>query len=111
MGLLADGHPAVVRRDVVWMLSEISDGGGEDIQSLAKLLNHPDLREDARCALQRIPGDQAVAALKAGFTAAPDDFKHALADSLRRRGEKVDGYSSQKMVPTRQTQVKPVGRA
>ncbi len=108
--LLADGHPTAVRRDIIWMLSEISDGG-EDVNSLALLLNNPELQEDARCALQRMPGDQAVVALKAGFAAAPDEFKYALADSLRRRGQNIDGYPSRKMIPTRQTQVKPVGRA
>ena len=49
----------------------------------------------------------AVGALKSAFFAAPEDFKYALAESLRQRGEKVAGYPSRKLVPTAQTSVTP----
>lgn len=101
--LLAGGE-AAVRRHALWMLSEIGDEA--DVKSMAALLADAALREDARCALERIPGAAATAALKAGFAAAPEEFKFALAHSLRLRGEKVDGYPSQKLVPTKQTSVK-----
>jgi HEAT repeat protein len=101
VALLAADRTAGLRRDVLWMLSELSDGGS-DVAVVAALLTDPQLREDARCVLQRLPGDEAVAALKAGFAAAPEEFKYALADSLRRRGQQVDGYASKKMVPVRQ---------
>jgi HEAT repeat protein len=101
--LLGNGGP-VVRREVLWMLSEIA--GDEAVAPIAKLLADADLREDARCALQRIPGNQAIAALKQGLAEAPEAFKYNLADSLRARGVKVQGYPSQKLVPVKQTSVK-----
>lgn len=100
--LLKSG-PVVVRREVVWMLSEI--GGDDAIAPMAALLADADAREDARCALLRFPGSQATGALKSAFATAPEAFKTALADSLRKRGEKVEGYPSQKLTPTKQTTV------
>jgi HEAT repeat protein len=105
--LLGNDWSVALRREVLWMLSEIGDS--QQVSAVAALLKHHELCEDARCALQRIPGDEAVAALKAGFATAPEEFKYALADSLRRRGQTIEGYPSQKMIPSRQTQVKPVG--
>jgi hypothetical protein len=99
-------HPKPgVRRDVLWMLSEI--GGEGAVAAMAALLSDTEAREDARCALARLPAGAATAALKAAFQAAPEDFRFALADALRRRGVPVEGYRSQKLVPDRQTAVKP----
>lgn len=106
---MGNEQPDAVRREVLWMLSEI--GGDEAVLAIHEIpgiLDNKEIREDARCAVQRIPGDAAVQALKEGFEAAPEDFKHALAQSLRDRGVQVDGYPSQKLVPTKQTEVKPV---
>ena len=100
---LLSNSPAVVRRETLWMLSEI--GGDEAVAPMAALLSDKELREDARCALVRLPGKKATAALKSAFAGAPEEFKFALAESLRQRGEKVKGYPSQKLVPTRQTTV------
>jgi HEAT repeat protein len=97
--------PSRVRRDVVWMLSEIGSAGA--VEAIAALLADQELREDARCALTRLPEPGAVTALKAAFAAAPEDFKYALAESLRQRGEKVEGYPSRKLMPTAQTSVTP----
>jgi len=97
--------PSRVRREVVWMLSEI--GSGRAVGPMAALLTDQELREDARCALTRLPAPGAVAALKAAFATAPEDFKSALAESLRQRGEKVEGYPTRKLVPTAQTKVAP----
>jgi len=102
IALLA-GSLTVVRREVLWMLSEI--GGAEAVSAMAALLSDKEVREDARCALIRLPGREATAALKTVFASAPEEFKFALAESLRQRGEKVSGYPSQKLVPTRQTAV------
>ena len=66
------------------------------------------VRRDARCAVQRIPGEAAVWALRDGFEFASEDVKYAFAESLRDRGVKVTGYPSKKLEPTRQTKVKPV---
>ncbi len=97
--------PSRVRREVVWMLSEI--GSKRAVKAMAALLTDPELREDARCALTRLPAPAAVTALKAAFANAPEEFKCALAESLRQRGEKVKGYPSRKLVPTAQTSVTP----
>ena len=103
---LLQGGPAQVRRDLVWMLSEI--GSARAIPPLAALLSDKDVREDARCALTRHPDGAAVATLKSAFDTAPEDFKYALAESLRQRGQRVKGYPSRKLVPTGQTTVTPV---
>lgn len=103
--LLAAGA-AGVRREILWMLSEI--GGDESVDAIAVLLSDPDLRDDARMTLERVPGKKSVAALQAGFAAAPEDFKYNLAVSLRKRGSAVRGYPSQKLTPTRPTNVKAV---
>jgi HEAT repeat protein len=96
--------PPPILRELLWMLSEI--GSRTAVPALARLLANPDLREDARCALLRIPSRQSRAALKTAMRTAPDDFRFALADALRQLGEKVDGYPSRKLIPTKQTEVK-----
>ena len=98
-GLLGADQPVSVRREVLWMLSEI--GGTRAINPIAELLSDERLREDARMALERIPIKGAVQALKAGFEAAPEEFKPNLAQSLRKRGVKVEGYPCVKLVPTK----------
>lgn len=75
---------------------------------MAALLTNAEVREDARCALLRLPGPRPTAALRAAFRTAPEDFKYALADSLRQRGLDVQGYPSRKLVPTHETTVKPL---
>jgi HEAT repeat protein len=94
---------ALVRKDAAWMLSEIA--GDEAIEPMAALLSDAEVREDVRCALMRFPGRKATSAFKAAFAAAPEEFKGALADTLRERGVKVQGYPSQKVVPSRKTEV------
>jgi HEAT repeat protein len=100
---LLKSDAVTIRREVLWMLSEI----GEDraVAPMAALLTDKEVREDARCALMRLPGKKATKALKSAFSSAPEEFKYALAESLRERGEKVSGYPSQKLVPTRSTTV------
>ena len=102
--LLADGQPDPVRREVLWMLSEI--GGGESVEPIASVLYNKELREDARMALERIPGEASLDALEAALEAAPDDFKLNVAQSLRHRGVAVPGLPCVKLVPTKQTNVK-----
>lgn len=94
------GHQAAsVRREVAWMLSEI--GGNDSVEALAPLLADREVRDDARCALERLPGAKAVKAMRDALKTVPEDFRYALAESLRKRGEKVSGYPSRKLVPTR----------
>lgn len=103
LSLLA-AAPVPARREMVWMLSEIA--GDEAVPPLATLLEDPEMREDARCALQRFPGDKSIAALRKALGGAPDDFKPALADALRARGEAVAEPPSRKLIPTKETSVK-----
>jgi HEAT repeat protein len=106
VGLLGDDQPTSVRREVLWMLSEIC--GRTSLKPIAALLSNKELREDARMVLQRIPGKQSLAALKKGLKAAPKDFKPNIAQSLRKRGVKVRGLACVKLVPTKKTNVKPL---
>jgi len=106
IGLLGRGQPVAVRREVLWMLSEI--GARISIKPIAGLMRNKNLREDARMALERIPGKRTVTTLKAAFEKAPEDFKPNIAQSLRKRGEEVTGYPCQKLVPTKKTDVKPL---
>jgi len=104
--LLSDDQPVPVRREVLWMLSEI--GNRNAVKPIAALLSDKDLREDARMVLQRIPNKTALAALRAALKAAPDDFKLNIAQSLRQRGVKVRGLDCIKLIPTKKTNVKPL---
>jgi HEAT repeat protein len=106
VGLLGDDQPVAVRREVLWMLSEI--GSGKSVDAIAALLSNEQLREDARMTLQRIPNKKALAALKVALDTAPDNFKLNIAQSLRQRGVKVEGLPCVKLVPTKKTNVKPV---
>jgi HEAT repeat protein len=111
--LLGGGQPTAVLRAVLWMLSEIGgDEAVDAIRNIPGILEDKEIREDARCAVERIPGEAATQALWDGLQAASDDFGLAIAQSLRVRGAEVDKekYPSQKLVPNRQTKVQPVGR-
>ena len=105
-GLLNDDQPTPIRREVLWMLSEIART--KSIKPIAALLSNKELREDARMVLQRIPSRRSLAALRAGLKAAPKDFKINIAQSLRQRGVRVRGLPCVKLVPTKKTNVKPV---
>lgn len=104
--LLKDGQPIALRREVAWMLSEI--GGDESVEPLAGLLTNQELREDAKAALQRIPGEKSLQALKSALGSVPEDFKLSVAQSLRQRGEKVTGLPCVKLKPTKKTKVQPL---
>jgi HEAT repeat protein len=102
--LLDDSQSVAIRRETLWMLSEI--GGDQQVPAIADLLGDKELCEDTRMVLERIPGDVSLAALKTGFAKATEQFKPNIAQSLRKRGVTVDGYPCQKLVPTRETKVK-----
>jgi hypothetical protein len=103
--LLREAQPAAVRREVLWLVAEI--GGDESVDAVAALLGDAEFREDARMVLDHLPGEKSLAALKAALAAAPEEFKINLAQSLRHRGVEVPGLPCQKLVPTKQTNVKP----
>jgi HEAT repeat protein len=106
--LLGTDQPLQLRRDVLWMTWQIA--GEEAVEPVAALLADAELREDARMALERLPGEKATAALKKALAAATDAEKPALAHSLRVRGVQTPGVPDLRLKPTKQTSVKPVGR-
>lgn len=106
--LVSAEPPLQFRRDVMWMIWQIA--GPEAVGPVAALLGNPDLRDDARMCLEGLPAAEAVDALRAGLSAAPDDFKPAVAHSLRKRGVEVPGVPDLRLVPTKETSVTPVGR-
>ena len=108
--LIAANQPASVRREAFWMLSEIGSNEILDpIGEMPGLMEDKEMREHARCCVERIPTEAAIDLLEEGLEDAPEDFKNAIAQSLRARGVKVstDKYPCQKLVPTKQTKVKP----
>lgn len=106
--LLGDSQPLPFRRDVLWMTWQIA--GEEAVEPVAALLANADLREDARMALERLPGEKATAALQAALTAAAAADKPALAHSLGVRGVQTPGVPDLRLTPTKKTSVQPVGR-
>lgn len=106
--LVNDQPPAQLRRDAMWMLWQIGDASA--VPPVAALLTDPELREDARMCLEGLPVDEALAALKKALASAPEDFKPALAHSLRKRGVEVPDVPDLRLVPTKKTTVTPVGR-
>lgn len=109
--MLDSNRPIQLRRDMVCMLSEIIKDEETDESIALGLLMDPELGEDIRMGLQRINGPRAVAVLKAGYAKAQGEFKTAIACSLRKCGVAVDEPPCPKLVPRKQTRVKPVGRA
>ena len=101
-------HAEQLRREAIWMLSEV--GGDEAVPVLAGLLSDAALRDDARMALERIPGEVSLAALREGLATAPDDFQPNLAHSLRVRGESVPDVPDMRLVPRKPTAVTSAGR-
>lgn len=106
VALLADAQPPVVRREVLWMLSEIGDASC--VPAMSRSLLDAELHDDGRMALERIPGPESLAALQAAFEQAPEALKYPLAQALRNRGARVAGYECQKLVPQRETTVRPL---
>ncbi len=100
--LLGDDKPDFVRTEVLWMLSEI--GGDESVEPIAKVMGNPSLIEDARCALERIPGDDSLDAIKTALQKVPKEFQSNVAQSLRFRGVELDEkrYPCKKLAPTLQ---------
>lgn len=105
ISVLQGTQPAAVYREVLWMLSEI--GSAESVGPIAAVLSNETAREDARMALERIPGKESLLALQSALESAPADFKPNLAQSLRARGQDIPGLPCQKLKPTKQTKVTP----
>ena len=71
------------RRTAIQLLSYV--GGDEAVPGLAKLLKDPQLREDARMTLERIPGRASTRALERALRDAPADFRPSLEQGLSHR--------------------------
>jgi hypothetical protein len=108
--LLTDDWPDAFRRDVLWMLSEIGDDSS--VEFIAPVLKSRELLDDARCALQRIPGQASLDALKAALDSVPKGYKNNIAHALRVRGveSNLEKYPRENLVPTKSTDVKPAGK-
>lgn len=79
----ASNRPRLVRADALNWLGMIGDG--RVVSGMVKLLNDTELREDARMALERIPGRDAQRALENALQTAPADFKPNIEQSLYNR--------------------------
>lgn len=102
LNYIRPGFPDQLRRDVLWMLSEIgTDRTVRAIVDLPNILEDTAIRDDARACVQRIGTPYAIEALQLGLEEAKDDFRLAIAESLRALGVAVDPerYPSRKLVP------------
>jgi hypothetical protein len=108
--LLTDDWPDAFRREVLWMLSEIGDDSS--VQSISEVLKVRRLIDDARCALQRIPGDASLSALKAALDSVPNGYKNNIAHALRARGVQsgLEKYPEENLTPPKPVVAKPPER-
>ncbi|MBN2311523.1 MAG: hypothetical protein JXR94_21275 [Candidatus Hydrogenedentes bacterium] len=81
--LLDPKYPVATRREVLHQLS--LTGGEPEVAAVAALLDDPELQDDARMALERIPGDASAEALAKAITLAPPEFRTRLFASLAHR--------------------------
>ena len=101
---LRNNRSKTVRHEVLGLLPSV--GGDESVKAITVFLMDPESREDARTALEWLPGPAAVLALKAALQKAPPDFKPSLAASLRARGVVVEDVPDQRLAPVKPTAVK-----
>ncbi|MBI5092182.1 MAG: hypothetical protein HZB26_07005 [Candidatus Hydrogenedentes bacterium] len=81
--LLDKSVPDAARREVLNQLSLIAKDA--EVPAIAAVLDEPTLAEDARMALERIPGDASVNALIAALDKAPEQLRGPIAASLAQR--------------------------
>jgi HEAT repeat protein len=81
--LLTPGHPRKVRAEAAHLLGFV--GGDEAVPPLAHLLNDPEMQEEARLALERIPGSASTHALERSLQTAPAEFRPNIEQSLRHK--------------------------
>ncbi|MCC6124772.1 MAG: hypothetical protein IT426_07420 [Pirellulales bacterium] len=100
--LLADAWPEALRREALWMISEI--GGAESVPAVAACLKSSELLEDARSVLERIPGKESLAALNESLASVPERYRGNIAQSLRARGVAL----SEELYPNLELAPKPI---
>lgn len=81
--LIGGDQPHSVRADALKLLGCV--GGPSEVTAIADLIHVPDIREDARMALERIPDPSADVALRNCSRTVPADYRAAIDQSLRHR--------------------------
>ena len=84
--LIGKETPRMVRSEALRLLGLVA--GAEAVPAIAAQLSDTDIREDARMALERIPGRAAEAALRGALKTTPADYHPAIQQSLRHRSVK-----------------------
>lgn len=88
-------RPRMVRADALCLVGVVGDGRAVPV--LVKLMADKEIREDARMALERIPGSAATSALQKAQQSAPDDYKPNVAQSLYDRSLTNAGVGANRM--------------
>lgn len=76
-------NPRALRAAAVRLLGCVGRSGS--VKPVAAMLTVPDMREEARTALEQIPVTEAETALRNALRSAPADFRSALEQSLKNR--------------------------
>ncbi len=105
LGLLDDSNPTQLRKDALWMIWQIS--GEQATRRVATCLQDPAIAEDARMALERLPGEGATSALQEAFDKASEEDRPALAYSLGMRGVSVEGVPDLRLQGVKPSTVVP----
>ena len=97
-------YPVVARIKILRLLPYVA--GDKEVPSIAKALGDLDLREDARCALDRIPGEQATKVLiDALDISAGPEFRVGIVNSLGRRPSAQAMAALQRATPDSEPEV------
>jgi len=79
----ASPRPRMVRSNALYWLGLVGDDAV--VPALVKLLGDREIREDARMALERLPSDDALRALRDAAKTVSPDFRPNIEQSLRNR--------------------------
>ncbi|HET6385684.1 MAG TPA: HEAT repeat domain-containing protein [Armatimonadota bacterium] len=82
--IAASDSPIPARAEALRMLGFTADR--RSVPAIARLLNDPAVRDEARMALERIPGRESLDALRSAVRTAPEEFKPNLEQSVYNRG-------------------------
>lgn len=91
--LIGKDRPYKVRSESLYLLGFAADTAA--IKAIAGLLTDPEVRENARMALERVPGKEAEAALMQVAKAVPADYRPAIQQSLRHRRQSPKDVGAQ----------------
>lgn len=83
LGLTGAAYALPVRIHALRLLSHIA--GEKAVPAIAKLIENPELAEEAVYCLERIPGQASIEALMAAYPGAPDAFKPRILAALGHR--------------------------